>query len=49
MKAFAEYTSEVREHPHPRSIEGLELKAKAWGAQVGMRAAEAFQLVRTLV
>lgn len=49
LKAFAEYTSEVREHPHPRSIEGLELKAKNWGAQVGMQAAEAFQLVRTLV
>lgn len=49
LKAFSEYTSEVKEYPHPRSVEGLELKAKDWGSQVGMRAAEAFQLIRTLV
>ncbi|NIT59123.1 MAG: PIG-L family deacetylase [Aliifodinibius sp.] len=49
LEAFKQYTSELREYPHPRSLEGLELRAKDWGARVGMRAAEAFQLIRTLI
>ena len=49
LDAFRQYTSELRDYPHPRSIEGLELRAKDWGTRVGMRAAEAFQLIRTLV
>lgn len=48
LKAFSQYELEVREYPHPRSLEALEIRAKDWGARVGMRAAEAFHLVRNL-
>jgi len=36
-------------HAHPRSLEGLELVARRWGTVVGCRAAEAFELVRSVV
>lgn len=49
LEAFSQYTSELRNYPHPRSIEALENRAKDWGARVGMKAAEAFQLIRALV
>lgn len=48
LEAFKQYESELREYPHPRSLEGLEYRARDWGARVGMKAAEAFQLIRTL-
>lgn len=40
------YVTEVREMPHPRSLDGLELIAKERGLSVGLEAAEAFELVR---
>ncbi len=49
VEAFSQYRSEVREYPHPRSPEGIEIRAKDWGARVGVRAAEAFQLVRSVL
>jgi len=49
IEAFGQYASELKEFPHPRSSEGIEFRAKDWGARVGMQAAEAFQLVRNLV
>lgn len=48
LKAFNQYTSEIRRYPHPRSLEAIEIRAKDWGARVGMKAAEPFQLVRAL-
>ncbi|MEK7478401.1 MAG: PIG-L family deacetylase [Patescibacteria group bacterium] len=39
------YGSELRDFPHPRSIEYIEALAKVRGAQSGMRAAESFSLV----
>ncbi len=48
LEAFSQYTSEVREFPHPRSLEAIEIRAKDWGARVGLQAAEAFQIVRTI-
>lgn len=39
------YESEVRKFPHPRSPEALRAAAQRWGAQVGLKAAEAFELV----
>ena len=48
LEAFGKYELEIREYPHPRSLEALEIRAKDWGARVGMRAAEAFHLVRNL-
>ncbi|WP_458207726.1 PIG-L deacetylase family protein [Haladaptatus sp. NG-SE-30] len=46
VQAFAEYDSETREFPHPRSAESLRARAKTRGAAAGVHAAEAFSLVR---
>lgn len=40
------YESEMREFPHPRSIQAVEALARLRGSQVGVRAAESFVLVR---
>ncbi|MBI2104108.1 MAG: PIG-L family deacetylase, partial [Candidatus Omnitrophica bacterium] len=37
---------ELRQFPHPRSLEGLEVLAKKRGMEVGFHAAEAFMTVR---
>ena len=49
IKALSAYTVEVRELPHPRSPEVLMSLAKVRGAQAGLKAAEAFSLVRKIV
>lgn len=46
VEAFAEYESERREFPHPRSPESLRARARTRGAAAGTEAAEAFTLVR---
>ena len=48
IKAFLQYESEVKNYPHPRSPEAIEIRAKDWGARVGIKAAEAFQLIREI-
>lgn len=48
IKALAEYKSEMRPLPHPRSLEHVRHVAKYWGTRVGMQSAEAFQTVRKL-
>ncbi|HLU42867.1 MAG TPA: PIG-L deacetylase family protein [Microthrixaceae bacterium] len=47
-RALGEYASELRDFPHPRSIEQVRALATHRGSTVGVAAAEAFQLVRTL-
>lgn len=42
------YPGEMRRFPHPRSIEAVIHLARLRGATVGVAAAEAFQLVRTI-
>lgn len=49
LAAMACYQSELRDYPHPRSIEGLKYKAKAWGNQSCMDAAEVFMTVRKII
>lgn len=46
LKALSAYSSEMRPWPHARSIEALEHMARFRGSQVGLIAAEAFQLGR---
>ena len=46
LSAMACYESEVRAYPHPRSLEALRNRAKAWGNQSCMEAAEVFMTVR---
>lgn len=49
LEAMRCYKTELREHPHPRSLKGLRLFANERGLSVGMKAAECFQLLRELV
>lgn len=46
LAAMACYESELRPYPHPRSLEALRNRAKAWGNQACMEAAEVFMTVR---
>jgi LmbE family N-acetylglucosaminyl deacetylase len=43
------HVSEVREYPHPRSLEAIEVYARRHGVAVGMEAAEPFMLVRGVI
>lgn len=47
-KAFACYSTELREYPHPRSVQHLREIDKAAGLRVGLLAAEEFVLLRKL-
>lgn len=49
LDAMACYTSEVRQYPHPRSLEALSNRAKAWGNQSCLDAAEVFMTVRRVM
>ena len=46
LAAMACYQSELRPYPHPRSLKALEYRARAFGNQVCMDAAEVFMTVR---
>jgi len=49
LAAMACYRSELRRMPHPRSPEAIRAQATLWGAKVGVKAAEAFMLIRERV
>lgn len=46
LAAFGEYVNENRDFPDPFSLEGLQILAKFRGMEAGMKAAEAFEVVR---
>ena len=48
-RAMACYASELRDYPHPRSLKGLDYRARAFGNQVCLEAAEVFMTVRKIV
>ena len=48
LNALSKYTDEVREFPHPRSLENVENVAKYFGSQVGLKFAEPFYLIRSV-
>ena len=49
LKAIEQYKSEIRNFPHPRSLEGVRLSAKVWGMKAGLKYAEPFKCVRRIV
>lgn len=49
MKALLHYDSEMAAFPHPRSPENIEAAAIRWGAAAGLKRAEAFIQIRTIV
>lgn len=48
IAALEEYKSELQEFPHPRSVDSVKYLAYSRGSAAGVRAAEAFQLVRSI-
>ena len=46
LGAMEAYSSELREWPHPRSLQAIEHEARLCCAHIGRNAAEAFQLAR---
>jgi hypothetical protein len=46
IRAFSEYSHELREYPDPWSPDGLRILAQYHGMQSGYRYAEAFRLIR---
>ena len=48
LRAMSQYKSELREFPHPRSLEAISALAQLRGSTVGVKAAEAFMLVREI-
>ena len=48
INAFRHYKNEIREYPHPRSIEGIEILARRRGLESGLKFAEAFKVVRII-
>lgn len=46
IKAFEIYKSEIKEYPHPRSLEGIRISAKKRGTEVCTKYAEAFMLIK---
>jgi LmbE family N-acetylglucosaminyl deacetylase len=48
LKALAAYQGEMRQFPHPRSLEAVEILAKQRGNTAGSMASEAFVLIRKM-
>jgi len=48
IAALKIYSEELREFPHPRSLEGIRILAQYRGMEAGYQYAEAFQLIRNL-
>ena len=49
IEAMKAYESELKQCPHPRSLEIIEVLAKKRGSEVGIKFAEAFILIREVV
>lgn len=49
LEALRAYKSEMRDFPHPRSIEAVDYLARWRGSTVGCSAAEAFMLGRAII
>ena len=49
LDAMRSYKSELKESPHPRSLESIEILAKKRGSEVFIRHAEAFMLIREII
>ncbi len=48
LDAMKCYKTEIRDYPHPRSSEALEIIAARWGTVVGKKYVEAFNLIRSV-
>ncbi|MFX0100552.1 MAG: PIG-L deacetylase family protein [Candidatus Hodarchaeota archaeon] len=48
IDAMKEYSLELAEYPHPRSLDGIRINAKSWGMKVGIKYCEPFTLIRKI-
>jgi LmbE family N-acetylglucosaminyl deacetylase len=48
LEALMIYEDELRDPPHPRTVDTVRQNAHVWGAKVGVDAAEPFELIRQL-
>lgn len=48
IRALQTYATEIRQFPHPRSVDGIRTLARKRGAEVGLEFAEAFELLRDI-
>jgi len=48
LKAMSEYKLELKDFPHPRSLEAISALARIRGTSIGVTAAEAFVVVREI-
>lgn len=48
LDALSVYERELREPPHPRTVETVRKNAEVWGAKSGVPAAEPFELLRSI-
>ena len=48
IDALSVYETELKEPPHPRTVETVRKNAEVWGAKTGVSAAEPFELLREL-
>jgi hypothetical protein len=46
IEAFSVYEEELRESPHPRTVDTVRKNAEVWGSKAGVTAAEPFELLR---
>lgn len=49
IEVFQKYKSEIKDFPHPRSIEGIKVLATKRGMEVCLEYAEAFKLIREIL
>ena len=49
ISACCAYKSEIKQHPHPRSPEGIDTLAKKRGSEVNLAYAESFMLIREVL
>lgn len=49
IAAFSCYKSQIKEFPHPRSIEAIKALGKFRGSSAGFKYAEAFMLIRDMI
>ena len=48
IDAIMEYKDELKDYPHPRSIDAIRVNGNMWGIKTGLHCAEAFKAVRIL-
>lgn len=46
LQAMVQYETELRDYPHPRSVQALTERARYWGSHIGVEAAEPFVVLR---